>query len=219
MEAGQAKPNRGTAARRHIIERPRLTRLLDQTQARVIMLIAAAGYGKTTLARQWLGDKAHAWYSTTSASSDVAALVLGLARTLTDPSNQKSTVLRERLRATREPEQEVARLVDLFATSFADELGSSWIVLDDYQALTGSTAAEDFVEGIITRTPARVLLTSRSRPRWADARRILYGELYELGQIPLAMSEEEAELLLRHVGAKPARGLAALAHGWPAVLG
>jgi len=219
MEAGQEKPNRRTAARRHIIERPRLTRLLDQTQARVIMLIAAAGYGKTTLARQWLADKAHAWYSTTSASSDVAALVLGLARTLTDPSNQKSTVLRERLRATREPEQEVARLVDLFATSFADELGSSWIVLDNYQALTGSTAAEDFVEGIITRTPARVLLTSRSRPRWADARRILYGELYELGQIPLAMSEEEAELLLRHVGAKPARGLAALAHGWPAVLG
>jgi LuxR family transcriptional regulator, maltose regulon positive regulatory protein len=219
MEAGQAKPNRETARRAHIIERPRLTRLLDQTQARVIMLVAAAGYGKTTLARQWLKDKEHAWYSTTSASSDVAALVLGLARALTDPTNQKFTVLRERLRATREPEQEVARLIDLFATSFEDELGSCWIALDDYQALAGSGAAEDFVEGIVRRTPARVLLTSRSRPRWADARQILYGELYEIGQIPLAMSEGEAETLLRHVGAKPARGLAALAHGWPAVLG
>ena len=40
--------------RRHIIERPRLTRLLDETSARVIMLVAPAGYGKTTLARQWL---------------------------------------------------------------------------------------------------------------------------------------------------------------------
>jgi len=91
--------------------------------------------------------------------------------------------------------------------------------LDDYQTLAGSAACEDFVEGIIKRTPARILLTSRRRPKWADARQILYGEVYEIGQIPLAMSEEEAEALLRHVGAKPARGLAALAHGWPAVLG
>ena len=219
MEARQANPEPGAAARRHIIERPRLTRLLDQTQARVIMLVAAAGYGKTTLARQWLEGRAHAWYSITSASSDVAALVLGLARALSDSGDQKFSLLRERLRATREPAQEVAQLIDLFATSFEDELRDGWIALDDYQTLAGSAACEDFVEGIIKRTPARILLTSRRRPKWADARQILYGEVYEIGQIPLAMNEEEAEALLRHVGAKPARGLAALAHGWPAVLG
>src|SRR6266516_6562621 len=219
MEEWQANSDRGAAERRHIIERPRLTRLLDQTRAPVIMLVAAAGYGKTTLARQWVEDKPHAWYSITSASSDVAALVLGLARALADPANQQLTLLRERLRATREPEREVPRLIELFAGSFDNELQNGWIVLDDYQALAGSAAAEDFVEGIVRRTPARILLTSRCRPRWADARQILYGELYEIGQIPLAMSEDEAETLLRHVGAKPARGLAALAHGWPAVLG
>jgi ATP/maltotriose-dependent transcriptional regulator MalT len=218
MEAGQANPEPG-AARRHIIERPRLTRLLDQTQARVIMLVAAAGYGKTTLARQWLEDRPHAWYSITSASSDVAALVLGLAEALTSPGDQRFSLLRERLRATREPEQEVDRLIDLLAKSFEEEFRDRWIALDDYQTLAGSAASEDLVEGIVKKTHARVLLTSRVRPRWADARQILYGELYEIGQSPLAMSEEEAEALLRHVGAKPARGLAALAHGWPAVLG
>ena len=219
MEEWQANSDRGAAERRHIIDRPRLTRLLDQTRAPVIMLVAAAGYGKTTLARQWIEDKPHAWYNITSASSDVAALVLGLARALADPANQQLTLLRERLRATREPEREVPRLIELFAGSFENELQNGWIVLDDYQALAGSAAAEDFVEGIVRRTPARILLTSRSRPRWADARQILYGELYEIGQIPLAMCEEEAETLLQHVGTKPARGLAALAHGWPAVLG
>src|SRR5437588_8266702 len=117
MAARQANPERVATARRHIIERPRLTRLLDQTQARVIMLVAAAGYGKTTLARQWLEGKPHAWYSMTSASSDVAALVLGLGRALTSSSDQKFKLLRERLRAMREPEEEVARLIDLFATS------------------------------------------------------------------------------------------------------
>ncbi|MGZ8740459.1 MAG: hypothetical protein ACXWZ8_07675 [Gaiellaceae bacterium] len=38
--------------RRRIIERPRLTRLLDEGQGRIKMLVAPAGYGKTTLARQ-----------------------------------------------------------------------------------------------------------------------------------------------------------------------
>ena len=47
--------------RRHIIERPRLTRLLVETSAQVIMLVAPAGYGKTTLARQWLATRPHAW--------------------------------------------------------------------------------------------------------------------------------------------------------------
>src|SRR3954454_13420113 len=103
MEARQANPEPGAAARHHIIERPRLTRLLDQTQARVLMLVGAAGYGKTTVARQWIQDKPHAWYSITSASSDVAALVLGLAQTLSDVTDQRFSVLRERLRATREP--------------------------------------------------------------------------------------------------------------------
>jgi LuxR family transcriptional regulator, maltose regulon positive regulatory protein len=219
MEAGQANPDRAAAARRHIIERPRLTRLLDQTQARVIMLVATAGYGKTTLARQWLEDKPHAWYKITSASCDVAALLLGLGQALTMPGDQKFALLRERLRATREPEQEVGQLIELFATSFETELRDRWIVLDDYQALADAAPAEEFVEGIVKQTRARILLTSRSRPRWADARQIVYGELYEIGQITLAMDEDEAEMLLRHVGGRPARGLAALAHGWPAVLG
>src|SRR5438270_1895983 len=70
-----------SAGRRHIIKRPRLTRLLDETSARVILLVAPAGYGKTTLAREWLAT-AHpetAWYRATQASTDVAALAAALA--------------------------------------------------------------------------------------------------------------------------------------------
>ena len=64
--------------RRRIIERPRLTRLLDESQGRIKMLVAPAGYGKTTLARQWLADKQAVWYTATPASADVAALAAGL---------------------------------------------------------------------------------------------------------------------------------------------
>jgi len=39
--------------RRRILERPRLIWALDRSRARVRMLVAGAGYGKTTLAEQW----------------------------------------------------------------------------------------------------------------------------------------------------------------------
>ena len=67
---------------RRIIERPRLTRMLDDSPARIKMLVAPAGYGKTTLARQWLAASSRpaAWFTATPSSVDVAALALGLHR-------------------------------------------------------------------------------------------------------------------------------------------
>ena len=47
---------------RRIIKRPRLTRMLDESGARIILLVAPAGYGKTTLAHEWLEGKSAAWY-------------------------------------------------------------------------------------------------------------------------------------------------------------
>ena len=40
------------AGQSYIIKRPRLTKLLDESEARIILLCAPAGYGKTTLARE-----------------------------------------------------------------------------------------------------------------------------------------------------------------------
>ena len=71
----ELKEQQASLASRHIIERPRLTRLLDETTARVILLVAPAGYGKTTLARQWLAKRPHAWLEGGNASADVASLV------------------------------------------------------------------------------------------------------------------------------------------------
>ena len=71
--------------KRRIVERPRLYALLDASPARVRTLMAPAGYGKTTLAEQWVArdDRTATWYTARSSSTDVAALALGLARTAT----------------------------------------------------------------------------------------------------------------------------------------
>src|SRR6184192_639369 len=62
-----------------LIERPRLTELLDGSDSRIITLVAPAGYGKTTLTRQWMASRPHAWYEGSASSGDVAALALGIA--------------------------------------------------------------------------------------------------------------------------------------------
>src|SRR6266550_959255 len=83
--------------RRHIIERPRLTRLLDETSARVIMLVAPAGYGKTTLARPRVANRRFAWFAATSASGDVAALAAGIARAVSAISGVMTSSVVNRL--------------------------------------------------------------------------------------------------------------------------
>src|SRR5947208_2929329 len=65
----------------HIIERPRLiARLQEGAGSRVCVFAAPAGYGKTTLARQWSQRQTGpvAWYRTRRASGDVALLAVQL---------------------------------------------------------------------------------------------------------------------------------------------
>src|SRR5439155_7069466 len=88
------------AARRYIIKRPRLTRLLDNANARVLMLIAPAGFGKTTLAREWAAERPHVWYQGTTATTDVAALAAGLAETVSELIPDAGTRAVNRMRAT-----------------------------------------------------------------------------------------------------------------------
>jgi LuxR family transcriptional regulator, maltose regulon positive regulatory protein len=142
-EAGQEI----SAGRRHIIERPRLTRLLDETSARVIRLVAPAGYGKTTLARQWLEDKRHAWYQGSASSADVAALALGIAVAAKPIVSDVGRRLREWLPTSREPEQEVEIIEQFLAEDLAELPEEAWFVVDDYQLLS-SEASEELVRRI-----------------------------------------------------------------------
>ncbi len=66
--------------RRRILERPRLIRALDRSRARVRMLVAAPGYGKTTLAEQWAAQgRRVAWIRARRSSADVAVLARQMA--------------------------------------------------------------------------------------------------------------------------------------------
>jgi hypothetical protein len=209
------------------IERPRLLRSLDASKARVRMLIAPAGFGKTTLAEQWTRASAShvAWYPCRNASADVAALSVGIAAVAGEfmPGCEKR--LRERLMVTQSPADEVDVLAEILAEDIAGWPSEAWLVIDDYQFLCRTVEAELFVELLVAAAPLNVLIAGRRRPTWVSSRDVLYGDVLEVNQTALAMSRDEAELVLdaELLDAEPEQagltsGLVAIANGWPAVI-
>jgi LuxR family maltose regulon positive regulatory protein len=205
--------------RRYIIKRPRLTRLLDESKARILMLVAPAGYGKTTLAREWLENREHGWYRGVPASADVAALAVGLAEAAGTVVPGAGRRMRERLRVTANPERDVQPLAELLAEDLTEWPDTAWLAIDDYHFTADSEASERFVDLLTSHSPVRLLLASRKRPRWATSRRILYGEIHELGAHELAMTRDEARAVLADRRDDAAGGLVVLTAGWPAVIG
>jgi LuxR family transcriptional regulator, maltose regulon positive regulatory protein len=211
---------KAVANRRRIIRRPRLTKLLDENSARIKLLIAPAGYGKTTLAQQWLSEpeRQDVWYRGGPAAADVAALAAGLAVAASDVLPGAGARMRERLRATGHPEEDVDILAELFAEDVQQWPNHAWLAVDDYQFAMESAASERFVDLLTQQTPIQLVVTSRRRPTWATARRILYGEIQEIDRRLLTMEKSEATQVLGVAGVR-AKDLIERARGWPAVLG
>ena len=214
-----------TPAPSHIIERPRLIQLMEDSGARVIVLQAPAGYGKTTLARQWAehGENDGRWCRCTLSSGDLAAFAVQLADTSGTAETAESSRVANRLSATTDPERDIAELAELVADDFAGWPRTAWLIVDDYHLALASHSAARLLELVIERTPGlHVLVSARSRPSWVSARNVLYGEVLYLDRRALRMSDDEAESVLGRLAANSdasLRKFLAHADGWPAVIG
>jgi ATP/maltotriose-dependent transcriptional regulator MalT len=204
-----------------IIERPRLLALLDESEARVRMLVASAGYGKTTLAEQWVGREGRrgAWYTARSASTDVAALALGIARSAASIVGGCDDRLHEHLRLFPDPAEDAGVLAEILAEDVGVWPEDSWLVIDDYHEIAQEPIAERFVEELVSASSIRLLIATRQRPSWVSTKMILYGDALELGQLALAMDSKEASSVMAGRSAPSASGIVSLANGWPAVIG
>lgn len=207
--------------RRHA-RRPRLTRLLDESTSQAIVITAPAGYGKTTLATEWLQGRENVlWYRSTSASADVAAFSAGLSDEIGEMLPGTGERLKQRLRVADTPERAARPLAELLADDIKAWPKNALLVVDDYQLVADSAPVEDFFDWLLTLSPQlRVLVTGRRRPRWASARRILYGEITEIGRDQLAMNAEEAARVLGDDrSSESVQALVRQAEGWPALIG
>ena len=184
------------------------------------MLIAGSGYGKTVLLEQWapLDGRVVGWFHARASGTDVAAVARGVARAAAAVVPGAGTRMLERLGITQDPEREAALLAEMLAEDLVEWPDSGLLVLDDYHHVAESAASEQFVATLVDRAPVLLLLASRVRPTWVETRSILSGAVLEIPQSALAMSVDEAELVLD--GARvETLGLVALTGGWPAVVG
>jgi ATP/maltotriose-dependent transcriptional regulator MalT len=217
---GKDSAAEGLPARRHLIERPRLTRLLNESDARVILLVAPAGYGKTTLAREWLASRKSVWFRCSAASIDLGALANGLADAFATVLPHAGEKMRALLSRTSDPVADQGLLAELLAKDLRTWPPDIWLAVDNLHLTASSPAAERFVFEVIERAGIPTVVATRARPGWASPRRLLYGEVYEIGRTVLAMDQEEATGVLADFAAPEALpGMLALADGWPALIG
>jgi len=222
QEAQTTTVRQPRALQRHrIIERPRLFALLDESSARVRTLVAPAGYGKTTLAEQWAArdGRRTAWFKARRASTDVAALALGIARASTILVPDCDVRIREHLRAVPSSADNSELLAEILGEDLLVWPDDGWLVIDDYHEIARGVEAEHFVATLLASAPVQALIASRQRPSWVTTRGILYGEVLEVNQTSLAMDTAEAAEVLADQTLRSAPGLVAVANGWPAVIG
>jgi LuxR family transcriptional regulator, maltose regulon positive regulatory protein len=194
--------------------------MLDESSARIILLVAPAGYGKTTLLAQWAEQCAPraAWVSVDDRDNDPAVLLAHLVAAIDriepiDPgiygalaaASAAVTVPRRLVRAIAAMDQPVA------------------IVLDHVEALT-NPECEDAVTNLALGLPpgSQVAIGSRDRLPLPAARLRAQGGIIEIGPGDLAMDEREAPALLAGAGVDlpddDVRDLVRRTEGWPAGL-
>jgi DNA-binding CsgD family transcriptional regulator len=192
----------------HIIKRPRLTKILDESEARIILLCAPAGYGKTTLAREWIATRSEPvyWYAGGPAMADVAALAVDLAELFA------GSAFGERVKALAARGEDGRRLAHAIAAH--ELLPGAVVVLDDCHYASASRASIDLLQELIARCAARFVLCSRERPSWLGARLVIYGEASVMDAPTLALTADEVARVLPTAGDAITQ-----AEGWPALIG
>ena len=224
-ESGGFRPigARLRAPQGHVATVPRtaLLRRLTSSAQRLVLVSAPAGYGKTTLVRQWLELEAvpAVWLRLEALHDDPVALLTYLAAALAKVASLDPAI--ERLLATPQPPIEERLLPELVAA--VEQAPPFILVLDDAHVLTAGPAWR-YLGFLLDALPdgARLVATSRSDPPLPLPRLRAEGDLLEIRTGDLRMSREETQQLLRlHQVPPDDASLDALlerTEGWPAGL-
>jgi LuxR family maltose regulon positive regulatory protein len=191
------------SARAGAVGRGRLVnRLRAADPSPVALIVAPAGYGKTTLLAQWAEKDARpvAWVTIDPRDDDPILFLRHLGAALSGAGVAGQADL-EPLRASRASIwcSAVPRLASALAAARHPVL----VILDDADRL-GSADSVEALSAIVEHVPdgSTLALAGRTRPRIAAATLRAEGRMLELGADDLELSRGEAISLLRGVGAE-----------------
>jgi LuxR family maltose regulon positive regulatory protein len=180
-----------------------VNRLRAWEPARVVSIVAPAGYGKTTLLCQWAARdrRPFAWVSLDAHDDDPRTL-LGYVAAALDRVEPDCASVFEALRSSREPIWTAA--VPRLAAALAERTDPVVLILDNVEHITSKECGE-VLFGLARQLPAGSLLVlaGRSELRLPVARLRAQRLLLELGRADLALTPREGQLLLHEAGVDP----------------
>ncbi len=215
MDGAGAKSSPKQPRERRLVRRSRLLAAIEEADRRTVLLVAPAGYGKTTLARQWLETAPGAWVTVTAASADVPVLARDLAAARGEGVKLDARRVETALSAGKTATDQARNVARTILAQVRQPI-DGWVVVDDYHLLMSNPAAEELIETLERSGNFKLMVTSRERPSWATSRRRVYLELVEFGLSELALDDDEVAQILPPD--HRTLGLRAQARGWPAVI-
>jgi LuxR family maltose regulon positive regulatory protein len=209
-------PPAGTVSRTALVNRLRAAGAFP-----LVLVVAPAGYGKTTLLSQWAHRDARpfAWVSLDDGDDDPVTLLQHVAAALDRVEPLPASAL-EPLTPERRPAP--ARALQRLGAAIGARRAPFVLVLDGADLLSGDSVAA--LGTLVGHIPAgsMIVLAGRVVPELPVAALRAGGPLLELGPYELALSRREAELLLRAARLEPEddeiNELVARTEGWPAGL-
>jgi len=217
-------------ARSRLVGRPGLIEQLDAARSRaVVLLVAPAGYGKTTLLVAWQAHASRhhvplAWVSLEAADNDPVRFwtVVVAALEVTHPGLGAKALpyLNDLRHETLPAEQFVTALAAELAARTSDVV----LVLDDYHLIQTSSIHAG-LRALLERRPPplHLILSARADPPLPLARLRANDQLRELRAADLRFSADEAGVFLSSVmglalSQEQVAALDARTEGWPAGL-
>ena len=213
--------------RRGLVARPRLLeRLRRGEESRLTLVSAPAGFGKTTLLADWLGetpgeDRCVAWLSLDPSDSEPSSFWTYVVAALRAAVPCVGSGALELIASSPLP-------TDLVLTTLLNELaaapGEVWLVLDDYH-LVDSRDVRDGMTLLLEHLPPHVhlVLSTRADPDLPLSRWRVRGELVEIRAADLRFTSDEAATYLNeatglHLAAGDIEVLEERTEGWIAAL-
>jgi len=206
-------------------------RLGEALERRLTIVVADAGFGKSTLLSAWAAGINCAWYSASPEDESLAVFTRGIVDTLRLRVPQVPTEIGGAVVSAAGPDAEAddrARaqgVAALVSEALQAQLRRDLVlVVDDVHELSGSPGAMQLIESLCRQAPTRlhVVLASRFEPSFPIERLRGQGQVLELSSSDLAFDvDETAELLGALTGDDDAQTAAELQRatgGWPAAV-
>lgn len=223
-EAGTRRHYAVPAFRRGLVPRPGLVqRLTDADHARLALIAAPPGYGKSSLVGEWAQHDQRAFFrialaggeSDRGESAGQAVLHAFEEAGWIEPPTRSAP-------ARLAPDEVTEALTQLMRS--IEPLGCSFVLVFEDAHLVGPAALRMVVGACLKDMPAgsTVAVVSRTEPALPIGRLRAHRELVEVRMSDLAMTPAEAASLLRNAGLEldfeEVRALLGRTEGWPAAL-